>query len=223
MKPWKVASLKTRSAANRRASSRRAAALMVVLAWWLAVVACSRNLAPQSQMNATLQAAPTQTSAIPTQTVSAAPEIGATADGGQANPQPAAPAREPTSTAGPLGPNPTSRVTQEPPILYYTQAGDTLNAVAARFNVQPKEINSPEKIKTEGLFDPGVLLLIPPRLGETSSSTPLIPDSEVIYSPSALDFDIKEFSLEAGGMLAKDYREWRSNGWYDGPGVIQRV
>jgi hypothetical protein len=129
----------------------------------------------------------------------------------------------PTATTVDISPTPTKRTTQDPPILYYTQAGDTLQAIAARFNVQPGDITSPEMIKKEGLFDPGVLLLIPSRLGETSSSTPLIPDSEVVYSPSALDFDIQAFAKEAGGKLANDYKEWRTDGWYDGPGVVQRV
>jgi hypothetical protein len=74
----------------------------------------------------------------------------------------------------------------------------------------------------DGLFDPGVLLLIPPRLGETSNAKPIIPDSEIVYSSSALDFDIQNFVKEGGGYLST-YREWRSNGWYDGAGVIKRV
>jgi hypothetical protein len=224
LKPWKVAILKTRLAASRLAAGRRAAALIVLLTWWLAPLACSRNLASPALTTATALAGSAQTSMV---TASPVPPAATTLNpgtaGGNIDPQPVAPTLETTSTPDPLSPTPTERATQDPPILYYTQAGDTLKGVAARFNVQPTEITSPEKIKTEGLFDPGVLLLIPHRLGETSSSTPLIPDSEVVYSPSALDFDINEFVQEAGGKLAKDYREWRSSGWYDGVGVIQRV
>ena len=132
------------------------------------------------------------------------------------------PLSEPTPTL----PQPTAtdpvRTTEDPPILYYTQAGDTLKGLAARFNVRTEEITSPDAIPPEGLFDPGVLLLIPPRLGEVSSSTPLIPDSDVVFSPSALDFDLQQFIKEAGGYLTT-YKEWRSSGWHDGAKVVQRV
>jgi LasA protease len=209
--------LKTKSAASRHNAGRRAAACFILLTWGLASLSCSRNLVSPAQITATVQA-------VPTLTMFTAAEVSptVTADAGQNDLQ-VAPTREPTGTADPFEPTPTERPTQDPPILYYTQAGDTLKALAVRFNVQPSEITSPEKIKTEGLFDPGILLLIPRRLDEMSSSTPLIPDSEVVYSPSALDFDFKKFAQEAGGKLAKDYREWRTDGWYDGPGVIQRV
>lgn len=130
---------------------------------------------------------------------------------------PPAPIPTPLPSATPL-----QRNIQEPPILYYTQAGDTLKALAVRFGVQPEEITSPDPIPAEGLFDPGILLLIPKRLGETSSSNLIIPDSEIVYSPSALDFDIEEFVRTSKGYLS-DYKEWRSTGWFTGAGIIRRV
>ncbi len=150
---------------------------------------------------AELTAAPTAAPTEPAPAPTAAPQIVKTA--------------QPQPTGAPSPDN-------QPPILYYTQAGDTLKAVAARFNVLPAEITSPEPIPPEGWFNPGVLLLIPPRLGETSSSVPLIPDSEVVYSPSALDFDIEAFIKESSGYL-DTYREWRSAGWFDGAGIVRRV
>jgi hypothetical protein len=113
--------------------------------------------------------------------------------------------------------------THPPPVLYYTQAGDTLRGLAARFNVSPEEITSPEPIPQEGLFNPNVLLLIPQRLGEVSSTMPLIPDSEVVFSPSALDLDIEKFVQEAGGFMYLSYREWLSSGWNNGAQTVRRV
>ncbi|NLG97845.1 MAG: hypothetical protein GX491_10825 [Chloroflexi bacterium] len=122
---------------------------------------------------------------------------------------------------------PTPRPTPEIPILYYTQAGDTLKGISARFNVDPSEIFSPdlEELPEEGLFDPDVLLIIPPRLGETSNDTRLIPDSEVVNSPSALDLDLPAF-IKAGGGYLSTYQEWRVSGfagWHDGASIIERV
>ncbi len=131
----------------------------------------------------------------------------------------AQPTRQPAPT---LTPTPGQTNTPEPPILYYTQAGDTLNALAKRFGVEPGEITSPDPIPTESLFNPGQLLLIPHRLGETTSSEQVMPDSEVVFSPSALDFDIASFVREAGGYLAT-VQEWHSDGWNDGARAVNSV
>lgn len=192
---------------------------IIILAWWLAPLACSRALVTPAQMTATAAAASGGSGG----SLNQQPKVTFTLFNANTETQPQTTTPVPAATKAGLAPTPTKRVTQDPPILYYTQAGDTLQAIASRFNVLPEEITSPEAIKAEGLLDPGILLLIPPRLGETSSSIPLIPDSEVVYSPSALDFDIDVFVKEAGGKLAKDYREWLANGWYDGPGVVRRV
>ena len=75
------------------------------------------------------------------------------------------------------------------PILYYAQAADTLPVVAVRFGVLPSEITSQEPIPETGFINPGQLLLVPRRLSDTTSSELLLPDSEVVFSPSAASFD----------------------------------
>lgn len=226
---------------------QRLATLWVVTALWFAQIACSTGYVSQARLTATaggpdsIAAVPntktTALSALPaaTEPASPAPTMAqpTTALVAQATPE------QPAATPTAVPPTPTSAAqtpaagetatlppgennASDPPILYYTQAGDTLSALAARFNVTQEEITSPEQIPTEGLFNPGVLLLIPDRLGETSPSTQLMPDSEVAYSPSALDFDVEEFISNSSGYLST-YREWRSTGWFTGPGVIRRV
>jgi len=50
-----------------------------------------------------------------------------------------------------------------------------------------------------------------------------MPDSEVVYSPSAVDFDVSAFVNQAGGYL-KDQMEWhKSTGMKTGAEVLQRV
>lgn len=124
----------------------------------------------------------------------------------------------PTRTITPF----VSAGTELPPILYYTQAGDTLPAVAARYGVRVDEITSSEPVPTTGLINAGKLLIIPQRLGPTGPGDLLIPDSEIVYSPSALDFDTQAFLDQAGGYLAT-YREYLAEGWYSGAQVIQKV
>jgi LysM repeat protein len=86
-----------------------------------------------------------------------------------------------------------------PPFLYYVQAADTLPVVAVRFNVAVHEITSPDPIVTDTLLTPGQLLIIPRRLSNTTGSQHILPDSELVFSPSATNFNIEEYVNKAGG------------------------
>lgn len=65
-----------------------------------------------------------------------------------------------------------------------------------------------------------------------SSSTPepeplptnlLLPDAEVVYSPTALDFDVGTYLLESGGFLS-DYEQYLMiTGWTTAAEIIERV
>ena len=110
-----------------------------------------------------------------------------------------------------------------PPTLYLAQAGDTLNALAVRFGVNPIEIVSEKAIPDDGFIQPNQLLMIPQRIANTTFSDHLFPDSEVVYSPSAADFDPEVFVESIGGYLS-DYSEYLgSTGQTNGADVIQRV
>jgi len=88
------------------------------------------------------------------------------------------------------------------PILYYAQSGDSIGVLAVRFGVETGEITSTAALPEEGFISQGQLLLIPNRLEQTSSNVKLFPDSEVVNSPSSIDFDTKSFVDQAGGYLA---------------------
>ncbi len=83
--------------------------------------------------------------------------------------------------------------TDQKMLLYYSQAGDTKHALAVRFGVDGDSISSPQEIPQAGLLNPNQLLVIPKTLSKTGPDGILMPDSEVVYSPSALDFDIEGF------------------------------
>ncbi len=130
--------------------------------------------------------------------------------------------REP-SHSSPLAAAPIPSLQDEQGIVvYHAQAGDTLLAVAARFNVKPEEIKSPVQLQTPGLLDPGQELHIPDRLPDLSYARPILPDSEVIYSPSTLDFSPSDFVQQAGGYLAHN-QQYTSSGSTDGASVVERV
>ena len=121
-------------------------------------------------------------------------------------------------------PTPPSVPVDTAPLLYYTQAGDTLPVVASRFGVDAAEISSPPgSLPATGLLNPNTLLIIPHKLVNTTSSAKIIPDSELVYSPSAIDFDIETFVNDAGGYLST-YEMWLgSTQWTSGAGIVQRV
>jgi murein DD-endopeptidase MepM/ murein hydrolase activator NlpD len=118
-----------------------------------------------------------------------------------------------------------TNATPAPTVLYYVQSGDWLPAVAKRFGVDVSEIVSPKILPKSGLLDVGTLLIIPDRRDKEAQYAPalqLLPDSEVVNSATATDFDIAGYVSAAGGYLST-YREYLgSTGWTSGAGVIQR-
>ena len=118
-------------------------------------------------------------------------------------------------------------VTPEPPmslpegmIAYTTQQGDTLTALAARFQVSAERIQSDTPLSNTGLLPIGAELLIPNTLEETLPyHTPILPDSELIFGPSVGNFDAAEFAREAGGFLAS-YSEIVKGQRLTGPEIV---
>ena len=86
--------------------------------------------------------------------------------------------------------------------LYQTQSGDTLAALALRFGVDPGSISSSVALPGEGLLPAGLTVFIPDVLSNLTPSNPLLPDSEIVDSPSAADFDAASFAQQAGGYLS---------------------
>lgn len=121
-------------------------------------------------------------------------------------------------------PTPASVPVDTAPLLYYTQAGDTMPVVAIRFGVDVDDITSPAgELPATGLLTPNTLLIIPHMLVNTTSSIKIIPDSDLVYSPSAVDFDVEAFVNQAGGYLSR-YREWlNSTQWTTGAEIVQKI
>lgn len=121
-------------------------------------------------------------------------------------------------------PTPTIGATEDvETLLYEAQPGDSLWTVAVRFGILPEDIQSPDPLPGErGLIDPGQYLIIPRRLETTGPNQRLIPDSELVFSPHATDFDVPAFAISEGGYLTK-YREVVDGNWISGPEVVARV
>ena len=211
---------KTRSSADLLVLS------IPLLVLFLTQLACSRSYYSATELTATVEADPRYATATqdPSQVPSPIPTLVPATRTSTAIAPTVSP---PTSTPNPTDNAPTieptsSTVTPPPPILYYTQSGDTLPSIAFRFGVSVPEITSPQDIPPTGLIQPGTLLVIPDVVEDPGPGEIAMPDSEVVFSPSALDFDTNAFVEDAGGYLSK-YREYLVTGWQSGAQIIDRV
>jgi LasA protease len=108
---------------------------------------------------------------------------------------------------------------------YRAQSGDTLPALALRFRRRaPDQITSAiDPIPAYTLIAPGQLLTIPNVLwGCRILPWALLPDSEIVYSPSAADFDIAAYIAQAGGFLST-YSEMIDGEWHTAAQSIERA
>jgi murein DD-endopeptidase MepM/ murein hydrolase activator NlpD len=109
-------------------------------------------------------------------------------------------------------------------IVYSSQSGDSLEAVALHFGVPVSDISSSVSLPTTGFLNPDTLLVIPNRFSQipTTPSLQIIPDSELVYSPSAQNFDIEGYVSSQGGKLST-FREPLGNNIISGAEGIQRM
>jgi len=120
-------------------------------------------------------------------------------------------------------------------IAYLAQSGDTIPAVAAHFGVDAESIITKIDLENHGklvenhcqdgapggyaeegyisgcmtsgvILDPGTMLYVKDILDQTTPDEILFPDSEVVFSPSVIGFDLAEFAAEQGGYL-NEYAE----------------
>ena len=108
-------------------------------------------------------------------------------------------------------------------LAYTTQQGDTLPALALKFDVPVESIRAEIALPGEALLPIGLRLLLPDHLEKILPyHTPIFPDSEVIYGPSVGEFDTLAFIASAGGFLAS-YEESVKGKILSGPDIVQLV
>ena len=112
-----------------------------------------------------------------------------------------------------------------PVIAYTSQSGDSLNVVAIHFGVQASEFVSSSSLPAAGFINPGTLIFIPDRLSQTTTtpSSPIIPDSELVDSPSAVGFDIQGYVNTAGGKLSSFHEYMVTVGTITGAEGVNRI
>ena len=128
-----------------------------------------------------------------------------------------------TQAASPT--RPVATIGQKQPLTYTSQSGDSLEVIAAHFGVNADLILSPSPIPDTGFVNPGTLMFIPDALQgiQTTPADPVIPDSELVNSPSAVGFDIQAYVSSAGGRLSTFHEYMTNVGTITGAEGVKRI
>jgi len=114
-------------------------------------------------------------------------------------------------------------VLRSEPEQYVVQPGDTLGIVAQRFGVSLEELVGANGLANPNLLEVGQQLTIPvPTPQGLGPSFKIIPDSELVYGPASVQFNIDAFIQRQVGLLAQ-YREDLDENSLSGAQIVKRV
>ncbi|MBN1373526.1 MAG: LysM peptidoglycan-binding domain-containing protein [Anaerolineaceae bacterium] len=131
---------------------------------------------------------------------------------------PGAPILTPTPDAPRL--MPTARTESE---SYTVRYGDSLGKIAQRYGVTLQTLIEANNIANPNLLEVGVILTIPaPNPLPPGPNFKIIPDSELVYGPTTIQFSTADFIQKQGGYLARHYEEVEDV-YHSGADVVIRV
>ncbi len=106
--------------------------------------------------------------------------------------------------------------------LYYSQSGDTIEAVAKHFRVSPSMIQTSTQADIEGLLAVGIPLFVPKAQFYAPYHQFALADNLVVFGRNAKAVDIPGISSLAGGYL-NQYKEYLFEGRFTGPEIVSLV
>jgi LasA protease len=184
----------------------------------LLLTACGR-LAKDTARRADSQAATSDAASVSASAVRDTPTPTFPVPANEATPWPT-PVPTPTPAVPPM-PIPTP--SGPPTDTYIVQPGDTLGALALyRCGCELEELSALNGIDDPSGLQIGQTLLIPVDVDRTAPNYPLLPDSEVVYSPAYVDFDVAGFVREQGGYMA-EYSEIANGRELSGAEIVELV
>ncbi len=105
---------------------------------------------------------------------------------------------------------------------YIVQPGETLSLIAAVFGCTVEEIVAVNGLPDADSIVAGQTLIIPVSASEAGPALKLIPDSELVYGPAYIYFDLAGFVAGQGGYLAR-YAEEVEGHSRTGAEIVQLV
>ena len=132
----------------------------------------------------------------------------------------------PTSTPSPtptLEPMPIPAMIGPPYVYHTVLPGETLGYLAWQYETTIEELVAMNNLEgPTAIIQADQSLRVPVEIESTAPPNPLFPDSEVVYGPSYVDFDIAAFVTEQGGYLAT-YEQYVDNQPLNGAQIVERV
>jgi LysM repeat protein len=106
---------------------------------------------------------------------------------------------------------------------YQVQPGDTLGIIAQRYGISAETLMQANNIYDPNLLEVGTTLNIPaPDPGDMGAAFKVIPDSEMVYGPASVYFDISGFIQSQNGYLAS-YSQDVNGEILNGDEIVQLV
>lgn len=130
---------------------------------------------------------------------------------------------QPTQTPIQPTPNPTRFPMTLNQGTYTVQSGDTLASIAERFAVPLESIMSLNAIANANVLEVGQILQIPNNeRPDPSASFKIIPDSELVYGPTTVNFSVHDYVKFKPGFL-RAYSEEVGGELYSGAAIIEQI
>lgn len=105
--------------------------------------------------------------------------------------------------------------------VHVVRSGETVSSIAYAFGCTVDEIAAINDIDPDAIW-PDEKLIIPVAASSMGPGLKLIPDSELVYGPGYIDFDLAEFVARRGGYLAS-YKEEVEGRARSGAEIVQLV
>ena len=129
----------------------------------------------------------------------------------------------------PIQGSPTPDVFRTPPplrteaLIHYVQPGESLSILAERYSVSTQTLLLANGITNADFLAVGQRLVIPPPVVQPAGPAyKILPDSEVVFGPASVGFDVVAEAARRGGYLAY-YRETVEEEPRDGAAIVQLV
>ncbi len=177
--------------------------ILALISVSLLLTACRPSAAPATDPPSTSQQTSEHTNPIqPTEPLASIPIASAT----------------PYASAMPL-PTPADQIVE----IYVVQWGDTLSGISLAFDVSVDELAALNGLNPEtAAIGAGQTLRIPLHVTRSGPAAALLPDSELVYSPAYLDFDVATTIAQHGGVLSS-FGETVNGRWMSGTEIVTTV
>lgn len=128
----------------------------------------------------------------------------------------------PRATATPV-PSPTVLPTATPaPYVHIVEAGENVGYIASTLGCEVEEIILANDLDDAGSIQIGQRLVIPSLTLRTGPGELLLPDSEFVYGPAYVEFDVDEFCSTRSGYL-NSYQELVDGEVLSGPEIVELI